>query len=113
LVLKWVDSQGGVEGIEKMKIEKAKLLYDVLDESKMFIGYSDKEARSDMNVTFKTENKEQDAMFIKEAANAGFVNLKGYRDVGGMRASIYNAMPMEGVKALADFMREYEAKNNQ
>jgi len=111
LVLDWLDSQGGVEGFEKIKTEKAKFLYDVLDDSNMFTGLAEKDSRSDMNVTFKTANKEQDAMFIKEATNAGFVNLKGYRDVGGMRASIYNAMPVEGVKKLADFMREYEAKN--
>ena len=110
LVLKWMDTQGGVEGIEQMKIEKAKYLYDVIDDSKMFFGHAERAARSDMNVTFKTANKEQDAKFIKEAANAGFVNLKGYRDVGGMRASIYNAMPIEGVKKLADFMRQYEKK---
>jgi len=111
LVLNWLDTLGGVEGMEKIKSEKAKFLYDVLDDSDMFVGLAEKDARSDMNVTFKTSNKEQDAMFIKEATNAGFVNLKGYRDLGGMRASIYNAMPTEGVKKLAEFMREYEVKN--
>ena len=111
LMLNWMDTQGGVEGIEKSKAEKAKLLYDILDDSTMFTGLAEKDARSDMNVTFKTANKEQDAKFIKEATNAGLVNLKGYRDLGGMRASIYNAMPYEGVKKLADFMRAFEAQN--
>ena len=111
LVLNWIDSQGGVAGIEKIKAEKAKLLYDVIDESSLYTGFSEKASRSDMNVTFKTSNKEQDAMFVKEAANAGMVNLKGYRDVGGIRASIYNAMPTEGVIKLAQFMRDFEMKN--
>jgi phosphoserine aminotransferase len=110
LVLKWMDLMGGIEGIEQVKVQKAKLLYDVLDDSRVFTGLADKGSRSDMNVTFKSANKEQDAKFIKDATNAGFVNLKGYRDVGGMRASIYNAMPIEGVQKLADFMREFEAK---
>jgi phosphoserine aminotransferase len=111
LVLKWMVSMGGTEGIEKLKIRKAKFLYDVLDDSKVFVGLADRDARSDMNVTFKTANKEQDAKFIKEATIAGFVNLKGYRDVGGMRASIYNAMPEEGVIRLAEFMRKFEMEN--
>jgi phosphoserine aminotransferase len=111
LVLKWLDSQGGVEGMEKIKSKKAKLLYDVLDESHIFKGCADKEARSDMNVTFRTGDEELDAKFIKEATEAGFVNLKGHRKVGGMRASIYNAMPMEGVEKLAAFMRDFEVKN--
>lgn len=111
LVLKWLDSQGGVEGMEKIKSAKAKLLYDVLDESKMFKGCAEAEARSDMNVTFRTGNEELDAKFVKEATDNGFVNLKGHRKVGGMRASIYNAMPVEGVEKLAKFMREFEAKN--
>jgi len=111
LVLKWLDSQGGVEGMEKIKTAKAKLLYDVLDESKMFIGCAEKEFRSDMNVTFKTDNEELDNKFIKEATAAGFENLKGHRKVGGMRASIYNAMPTQGVEKLAEFMRGFEKTN--
>ena len=111
LVLKWLDRQGGIAGIEKIKAGKAKLLYDMLDDSKMFAGCADKAARSDMNVTFRSTSEELDAKFIKEATKAGFVNLKGHRNVGGMRASIYNAMPTEGVQKLADFMREFEANN--
>ena len=111
LVLKWLDSQGGVEGMEKIKTAKAKLLYDVLDGSKMFIGCAEKEFRSDMNVTFKTDNEELDNKFIKEATAAGFENLKGHRKVGGMRASIYNAMPTQGVEKLAEFMRGFEKTN--
>ena len=111
LVLNWLDKQGGIEGMEKIKSEKAKLLYDVLDDSKMFMGCASIAARSDMNVTFRTTTEELDAQFIKEATKAGFVNLKGHRNVGGMRASIYNAMPTEGVKKLAEFMREFEARN--
>jgi len=111
LVLKWLDTQGGVEGICNQKAEKAKILYDVLDDSKMFSGTAEKEARSDMNVTFRTISEELDAKFVKEATQAGFDNLKGHRVVGGMRASIYNAMPIEGVKKLAEFMRNFETKN--
>lgn len=111
LMLKWLDSQGGVEGMEKIKSKKAGILYDVLDSSKLYIPVADKAARSDMNVTFRTGNDELDAKFVKEATEAGFVNLKGHRKTGGMRASIYNAMPMEGVEKLADFMTAFE-KNN-
>ncbi|MDR0491607.1 MAG: 3-phosphoserine/phosphohydroxythreonine transaminase [Oscillospiraceae bacterium] len=111
LVLKWLDTQGGVEGMCKLKAEKAKILYDAIDESKMFIGCAEKEARSDMNVTFRTAGEELDSKFVKEATNAGFDNLKGHRSVGGMRASIYNAMPVEGVQKLASFMRDFELAN--
>jgi len=111
LVLKWLEKQGGVEGISKIKAEKAKLIYDVLDSSNLFIGCAEKAARSDMNVTFRTKSEELDDKFVKEATKAGFDNLKGHRVVGGMRASIYNAMPMEGAQKLAAFMREFE-KNN-
>ena len=111
LVLKWLEKQGGVEGMEKLKTAKAKIIYDVLDDSKMFIGCAEKGSRSDMNVTFRTSSEELDAKFVKESLRAGFDNLKGHRNVGGMRASIYNAMPEEGVLALARFMREFEANN--
>ena len=90
---------------------KAKLLYDFLDSSKLFKGTVVKEDRSLMNVPFVTGNEELDAKFVKEAAAAGFVNLKGHRSVGGMRASIYNAMPTEGVEKLVAFMKEFEAAN--
>jgi len=112
LVLKWLESQGGVEGMEKIKTAKAKFLYDVLDESKLFIGCAEKAARSDMNVTFRTASEELDDKFVKEAKKAGFENLKGHRAVGGMRASIYNAMPTEGVQKLAAFMQEFESQNS-
>lgn len=111
LVLKWIDSQGGLSGMEKLKSERAKLLYDFLDESAMFKGCAQKEARSDMNVTFRTGNEELDAQFIKESKAAGFENLKGHRLVGGMRASIYNAMPIEGVVKLVEFMKDFEIRN--
>jgi len=111
LVLKWLDTQGGVEGMQKIKSAKAKIIYDVIDESKMFIGCADKDARSDMNVTFKTDSEELDNKFVKAATAAGFENLKGHRVLGGMRASIYNAMPTEGVLKLADFMRDFEKSN--
>ena len=111
LVLKWLDKQGGVAAMAKMKAEKSKYLYDVLDDSKMFIGCAEKSARSDMNVTFRTSSEELDDKFIKEAKAAGFDTLKGHRAVGGMRASIYNAMPIEGTQKLAAFMREFESKN--
>jgi len=111
LVLKWLEKQGGVEAMAQLKAERSKYLYDVLDDSKMFMGIAEKEARSDMNVTFKTKSEELDAQFIKEAKAAGFDTLKGHRVLGGMRASIYNAMPIEGTKKLAEFMREFERKN--
>jgi len=111
LVLKWLDTQGGTVGMEKIKHYKASLLYDFLDDSAMFHGVADKEARSDMNVTFRTGNEELDAKFVKESAAAGFSNLKGHRVMGGMRASIYNAMPIEGVEKLVAFMKDFEAKN--
>ena len=111
LVLKWLDKQGGVEGMARVSEEKAKILYDELDESRMFIGCAEKTARSYMNVTFKTSSEELDGKFAKEAAKAGFENLKGHRSVGGMRASIYNAVPVEGVRKLVAFMRDFEARN--
>lgn len=88
--------------------KKAKILYDFLDESKLFKGTVVKDDRSLMNVPFVTGDADLDAQFIKEASAAGFVNLKGHRSVGGMRASIYNAMPMEGVEKLAEFMKKFE-----
>ena len=110
LVLEWLESKGGVEGMEKIKHSKAQLLYDVLDDSKLFTCAAEKGSRSDMNVTFRSASEEMDAKFIAEATAAGFVNLKGHRNVGGMRASIYNAMPTEGVEKLADFIKAFEQK---
>jgi len=111
LVLKWLEKQGGVEGMAKIKADKAKILYDFLDDNTMFIGHAETSARSDMNVTFRTTSGELDDKFVKEAAKAGFENLKGHRSVGGMRASIYNAMPAEGVQKLTEFMRGFEKEN--
>ncbi len=110
-VFKWLKKQGGLEAIQKKNIEKAQILYDFLDQSKMFKGTVRKEDRSLMNVPFVTGNEELDAKFVKEAKAAGFENLKGHRTVGGMRASIYNAMPIEGVKKLVEFMKKFEEEN--
>lgn len=110
-VFKWLKKMGGLSAMKERNEEKAKILYDFLDESKMFQGTVVKEDRSLMNVPFVTGNDELDAKFVAEAKAAGFENLKGHRTVGGMRASIYNAMPKEGVEKLVAFMREFE-KNN-
>ena len=110
-VFKWLLSLGGLEEMQKINENKAKILYDYLDESKLFHGTVRKEDRSLMNVPFITGDEEKDAEFIKAATAAGFVSIKGHRSVGGMRASIYNAMPTEGVEKLVAFMKEYEAKN--
>ena len=111
LVLEWIKDKGGIAAVEKLNREKAKILYDFLDSSEMFKGTVVKEDRSLMNVPFVTGNDELDAKFVKEAKEAGFVNLKGHRTVGGMRASIYNAMPKEGVEKLVEFMKKFEAEN--
>ena len=110
-VFKWLKKQGGLEVMKERNEAKAKILYDFLDGSKLFKGTVRKEDRSLMNVPFVTGDKDLDAKFIKEAEAAGFTNLKGHRSVGGMRASIYNAMPQEGVEKLVAFMAEFE-KNN-
>ena len=110
-VFKWLKKMGGREEMQKRNIEKAKILYDYLDQSKMFKGTVRKEDRSLMNVPFVTGDKDLDAKFVKEATEAGFVNLKGHRTVGGMRASIYNAMPKEGVEKLVAFMKKFEEEN--
>lgn len=111
LVLEWLKELGGIDAMYAINQQKAKLLYDYLDSSAMFRGTVVPEDRSLMNVPFVTDSDELNAKFIKEAKAAGFVNLKGHRTVGGMRASIYNAMPVEGVQKLVDFMKEFE-KNN-
>lgn len=110
-VFKWLKKQGGLEAMKVYNEKKAAVLYDFLDQSSMFRGTVEKKDRSLMNVPFVTDSEELNAKFIKEAAEAGFVNLKGHRSVGGMRASIYNAMPIEGVEKLVAFMAEFE-KNN-
>jgi len=111
LVLEWIKEQGGVAAVQKVNEAKAKLLYDFLDSSEMFRGTVVPEDRSLMNIPFVTGDEELDTKFVKAAKEAGFVNLKGHRTVGGMRASIYNAMPIEGVQALVDFMKKFEAEN--
>lgn len=104
---------GGLEEMKKCNEKKAKLLYDFLDQSRLFKGTVEKKDRSLMNVPFITGNEEMDALFVKESKAAGLENLKGHRTVGGMRASIYNAMPMEGVEKLVAFMDEFEKKWGQ
>ncbi|MBR6638058.1 MAG: aminotransferase class V-fold PLP-dependent enzyme, partial [Lachnospiraceae bacterium] len=110
-VFKWLKKQGGLEKMKEYNEKKAAILYDFLDNSKLFKGTVVKEDRSLMNVPFVTGSDELDAKFIKEAKEAGFENLKGHRSVGGMRASIYNAMPIEGVEALVAFMKKFEEEN--
>lgn len=110
-VFKWIKKMGGLSAMKAHNEEKAKILYDFLDQSKMFRGTVEAKDRSLMNVPFVTGDEELDAKFVKEATAAGLVNLKGHRTVGGMRASIYNAMPKEGVEALVAFMKKFEEEN--
>ncbi|MBQ9062628.1 MAG: 3-phosphoserine/phosphohydroxythreonine transaminase [Eubacterium sp.] len=110
-VFKWLLATGGLAKRKEINEQKAAILYDYLDSSKMFTGTVEKKDRSLMNVPFVTGDKDLDAKFIKEATDAGFVNLKGHRSVGGMRASIYNAMPVEGVQKLTEFMKHFEEVN--
>lgn len=112
LVFDWIKNMGGVKVMHEKNVEKAKILYDFLDNSKMFTGTVVPEDRSLMNVPFVTDSDELNAKFVAESKAQGFVNLKGHRTVGGMRASIYNAMPIEGVKALVDFMTKFEKENS-
>ena len=109
-VFKWIESMGGLEGMKAHNEKKAAILYDFLDSSSMFRGTVVKKDRSLMNIPFVTGDSELDAKFVKEAEAAGFVNLKGHRTVGGMRASLYNAMPIEGVERLVDFMKKFEER---
>lgn len=111
LVLECVKEQGGLEGMKAINEKKAALIYDFLDNSKMFKATVQGKDRSLMNIPFVTGNEELDAKFVSEAKKAGFINLKGHRSVGGMRASIYNAMPIAGCEALVKFMKEFEANN--
>jgi phosphoserine aminotransferase len=105
--------QGGLQAMKEINEKKAAILYDFLDSSKMFRGTVEKKDRSLMNVPFVTGDADLDAKFIKESTEAGFANLKGHRSVGGMRASIYNAMPIEGVEALVAFMKKFEEENTK
>ena len=111
LVFKWLLATGGLEEREKINVKKANILYDFLDNSKLFKATADKEVRSLMNVCFVTGDADKDKAFVDAAKKEGFVNLKGHRVVGGMRASIYNGMPVEGVEALVEFMKKYEKEN--
>jgi len=111
-VFKWLKNMGGLPEMQRRNAEKAAVLYDFLDASTLFQGTARREDRSLMNATFITGDKEKDAAFVKAASEAGFMNLKGHRSVGGMRASIYNAMPKAGVEALVQFMDAFE-KNNK
>lgn len=112
-VFKWLKNQGGLEAMKEKNERKAKILYDFLDQSSLFSGTVKKEDRSIMNVPFVTGDKELDILFVREAEKNGFMNLKGHRTVGGMRASIYNAMPEEGVARLVEFMRQFEAEHGK
>lgn len=111
LTLDWVIGQGGIPAMMELKETRAGLLYDYLDESRIFHPHAEKGSRSYMNVTFRTGSEELDAAFVKGAAERGLVNLKGHRLTGGMRASVYNAMPVEGVKELVDYMKKFEVEN--
>ena len=111
LVFKWLKKMGGLEKMKELNEKKAKILYDFLDSSKLFKGTVEKSSRSLMNVPFVTGSEEMDKKFIEESTKAGLVQLKGHRTVGGMRASIYNAMPIEGVVALVEFMKKFEKEN--
>ena len=110
-VFKYLKRMGGLEAMEKLNIEKAKVMYDFLDSSKMFKGTVDKDVRSLMNVPFVTESAELDAEVVAATKAAGYDNLKGHKSVGGLRASIYNAMPIEGVQALVEFLKKFEAEH--
>ena len=111
LVFRHLKKLGGVKEMQKINEYKAKLLYDFIDESDFYFNNVEKKDRSLMNVPFVTKSEELNAEFVKQAAEKGIVSIKGHRLVGGMRASIYNAMPVEGVKALIEFMKEFEVKN--
>ena len=111
LVLDWLEEQGGIPGMEKIKHGKAQMLYDTIENSRLFTCGVEKASRSDMNVVFRTGDADLDAKFVAESVEAGFTNLKGHRSVGGMRASIYNAMPVEGVEKLCDFIKAFDKAN--
>ncbi len=108
LVLEWLEEQGGVVAMARRKKERSALIYDVLDNSRFYLPHADRTSRSDMTVTFCTGDNDLDAEFVKGAKARGLLNVKGHRLTGGMRASLYNAMPLEGAAALAEYMREFE-----
>ena len=110
-VLKWIERQGGLKSIEERNVRKAGIIYDYLDQSSFYYGACEKDSRSLMNITFRIKNQDLEKQFIKDAAAAGFVELKGHRFVGGLRASIYNAFPEQGCKDLVAFMDKF-AKSN-
>ena len=113
LMLEWLKNDiGGLENMKKLNEKKAKLLYEFLDSSKLFKGTVAKEDRSLMNIPFVTGSDELDALFVKQAGENGLVNIKGHRTVGGMRASVYNGMPLEGVQKLVDFMKKFEEEHS-
>ena len=112
LVLEWVKEMGGLEAMKAHNVKKAAIIYDFLDSSKMFKATVQGKDRSLMNIPFITGNEELDAKFVAEAKKAGFINIKGHRTVGGMRASVYNAMPIEGCEKLVAFMKKFEEENS-
>lgn len=112
LTLDWVEAQGGVKAMEELRNERAGMIYDFLDNSRLFRAHAQAGSRSGMNVSFRTGSNELDAEFVKGAADRGLLNLKGHKIAGGMRASMYNAMPIEGAKALLDYMKEFESKHH-
>lgn len=113
LVLRWIKAQGGLAAIEKNNVEKAALIYDAIDQSGGFYqGHADKDSRSLMNITFRIANNDLESVFVTEATKAGLDGLKGHRSVGGLRASIYNAMPKAGCQALRDFMLDFQKRNS-
>ena len=111
MVTDWMKRQGGLSAIERINDQKAKTLYDLIDADDFYRGTADPCSRSKMNVCFRLADEELEKIFLAESAAAGFMGLKGHRSVGGMRASIYNAMPRDGVVSLADFMREFRRRN--
>ena len=112
LVLDWLEAQGGVEAMAQLRRERAGLVYALLDESGFYTAHARPGSRSEMNVTFRTPSPELDALFVREAAAKGLVNLRGHKAAGGLRASLYNAMPLEGARALVDFMKAFEVEHH-
>ena len=112
LVLEWIEEQGGLAAMDALRRERSAILYDVLDNSRLYLPHAERGSRSMMNVTFRTASAELDAEFVAGAKERGLVNVKGHRLTGGMRASIYNAMPVEGVRALAEYMKGFEVEHH-